>query len=218
MTGVVEGEFGLEVGEGGVTDEASHGVGVKTEHEEEREVVGVPEGLETLLANFVCRSRVHEDHDQEHDVTGEATRLPIVDIKSISRTDLSALDVDKVDIVGRGVDHCEERHGISDLTVEPDVFVGREEPCQLGTDDFDDVAEHGHENHETVIGQDETSATGAPDGKGEGVETGQTVVGLLRVPPITKDSELGAIPQNIENESPWLEELGFKPVTDGRHD
>jgi hypothetical protein len=218
VTGVVEGEFRLEVGEGRITDEASHGVSVKTEHEEECEVVGVPEGLETLLANFVCCGRVHEDHDQEHDVTSETTRLPVVDIKCISRTDLSALDVDKVDIMSGGVNHCKECHRVSDLTMEPDIFVGGEEPGQLGTDDFDDVAEHGHENHKAVICQDETSATGAPDGKGKSVETSQTGVGLLRVPSITKDGKLGAIPQNIEYESPRLEELSFEPVTDGRHD
>jgi len=167
VTRVVKGELGGEVGENGVTDEASHGVRVDADHEEEREVVGVPKGLEALLTNFLSTSRVHEDHDQEHDMTSETTGLPVVDIKGISRTDLSAFDVDKVDVVGCGVNHCEKGHGVSDLTVEPDVFVGREEPGQLGTDDLDDVAKHGDEDHATIISQDETSATGAPDGKGK---------------------------------------------------
>lgn len=218
MTGVVEGELGGKVGEGGVTDEAAHSVGVDAEHEEEREVVGVPEGLEALLTNFLSTGRVHEDHDQEHDVASETTGLPVVDIKGISRTDLSAFDVDKVDIMGRGVDHCEKGHGVSNLTMEPDVFVGREEPGQLGTDDLDDIAKHGNEDHATIISQDETSATGTPDGEGKGVETSETSVGCLRIPPITKDTELSAIPKYIERETPGLEELGFKPVSDGRHD
>jgi len=63
VTGVIEGELGLEVGESGITNEASHGVSVEANHEEERKVMGVPEGLEALLANFVCRGGIHEDHD-----------------------------------------------------------------------------------------------------------------------------------------------------------
>ena len=81
----------------------------------------------------------------------------------------SAFDVDKVDVMGCGVNHCEKGHRVSDLTVEPDVFVGREEPGQLGTDDLDDVAKHGDEDHATIISQDETSATRAPDGEGKSV-------------------------------------------------
>lgn len=151
-------------------------------------------------------------------MASETTGLPVVDIKRISRTDLSPLDVDEVDVMSRGVDHCPKGHGIGDLTMEPDVFVGGEEPGELGTDDFDDVPEHGDENHEAVIGQDETSATGAPDGVCEGVETSQTIIGCLGIPPITEDKTLGAIPQNIEHETPGMGELGFEPVSDSRHD
>jgi hypothetical protein len=40
----------------------------------------------------------------------------------------SALDVDKVDIMSRGVHHSPESHGVSDLSMEPDILVRRKEP------------------------------------------------------------------------------------------
>ena len=46
----------------GVTNEASGGVGVETEHERDEEVVSVPEGLEGLLADLVVSGGVHQDH------------------------------------------------------------------------------------------------------------------------------------------------------------
>lgn len=52
MLGAVEREGGYVVGVGGITDETSSGMGVKTDHEEESEVVGVPERLKALLPNF----------------------------------------------------------------------------------------------------------------------------------------------------------------------
>jgi hypothetical protein len=56
------------------------------------------------------------------------------------------LNVEEVDVVGGRVYHGPESHGVSDLPVEPNVFVCREEPLQLGTDDADDVSEHGNED------------------------------------------------------------------------
>jgi hypothetical protein len=47
-----------------VTDEATGSMGEEAYHEEESEVVGIPEYLECLLANFMMGSRVNEEHDE----------------------------------------------------------------------------------------------------------------------------------------------------------
>ena len=65
---------------GGVADEASGGMGVETDHEEEREVVRVPEGLEALVADLVVGRGIHEEHDEEHEVAGDAACLVIVNV------------------------------------------------------------------------------------------------------------------------------------------
>ena len=81
VTGVVERERRLEVGEGAVADEASGRMRVETEHEEKREMMRVPEGLEALLADFLVSGRIHEDHDRQHEMTGETARLCVVDVE-----------------------------------------------------------------------------------------------------------------------------------------
>ena len=42
----------------------------------------------------------------------------------------SALDVDEIHIMCRGVNNRPEEHAIRDLTMEPNVLVGREKPRQ----------------------------------------------------------------------------------------
>ena len=76
--------------------------------------------------------------------------------------------------------HRPERHRIRDLTVEPDVLVGGEEPGDAGANDKNDVAQHGDEDQATIEGKDETGTPGRPDGPGEAVESGQLLVGSLR--------------------------------------
>ena len=88
MFRVVEWEGLLVIGQGGVTDEATGGMRVQANHEEEREVMGVPEGLETLVADLVVRGRVHEDHDGEQEVAGDAARLRVVDVEGALRPNL----------------------------------------------------------------------------------------------------------------------------------
>ena len=60
---LVEGEDSGIRGFRGVAHEASGGMGIQTNHEEEREVVRIPEGLETLVANLVVGSGIHEEHN-----------------------------------------------------------------------------------------------------------------------------------------------------------
>ena len=129
------------VGVDRVADEASSSVRVKTDEEEEREVMCVPEGLEALVADLVVGGGVHKQHDEEQEVAGDATRLGVVDIQSELRANLRALDIDEVDVVRGRVHHRPEGELISDLPVEPDVLVGGEEGGYTGTDDTDDVTE-----------------------------------------------------------------------------
>lgn len=81
MLGVIEGKSALEVRVGRVSNETARGVGVKGDHEEKREVVRVPEGLEALGSDFLMSSGVHNDHDEEHEVTGDTTGLGVVNLE-----------------------------------------------------------------------------------------------------------------------------------------
>ena len=55
-------------------------MGVDTEHEEECKVMRIPENFESLLPDFVVGRSVHQDHDEEHKVTGDATWLGIMNL------------------------------------------------------------------------------------------------------------------------------------------
>jgi hypothetical protein len=76
----VEGERSNQIGLSRVADEATSGMSVKTDHEEEGKVVGVPERLEALRADLLVGGGVHEDHDKEHEMTSETTRLGVVNL------------------------------------------------------------------------------------------------------------------------------------------
>lgn len=91
----------------------------------------------------------------------------------------SALNVDKVDVVGSSVNHRPECHGICDLTVEPDIFVRREEPGELGSNDAQNVAQHREQDESTVQCQYQSSPTGDPNGPLESVEPGKLDIGGL---------------------------------------
>jgi hypothetical protein len=64
-----------------------------------------------------------------------------------------AFNVDEIHVVSGSVDHCPESHRISHLTVEPDVLISREEPCQLGSNDSNEVTEHGNEDEAAIVSQ-----------------------------------------------------------------
>ena len=76
----IEGESCDVVGVDGVSDETASSVGVKGYHEEECEVVGIPEGLKALAADFMVGGGVHDKHDEQHEVTSDATSLFVMDI------------------------------------------------------------------------------------------------------------------------------------------
>jgi hypothetical protein len=110
VTGIVEREGWLEVRFDTIADEAASGMCVDTDHEEERKVMCIPESLETLVANLMVCGGVHEEHDEEHEVTCDTTWLFVVDILCTLLSDLSSLDVNKVDIMSSRVDHSPEGH------------------------------------------------------------------------------------------------------------
>ena len=77
------------------------------------------------------------------------------------------------------MDHGPEGHRIGNLSVEPDVLVGREEPAQFRADEAKNVAQHGEKNQATIESENKTGATGSPDGPLERVEAGKPSVGGL---------------------------------------
>jgi len=83
--------------------------------------------------------------------------------------------------------------------MEPDVFVGGEEPSELGTDDTDDVSEHWNEDQTSIEGQDKTCTTRGPDGESKCVETCEPGIGELTVPSITKPEEMEAVEDDVES-------------------
>lgn len=108
---VVEGERAGECWQRGRADEASSSVRVNADHKEECQVVSVPERLETLLANFCMGGAVHDDHDEQHDMASDATRLTVVDIEGIPRTDFCKQhEPFKFQDKGTGATHDASRH------------------------------------------------------------------------------------------------------------
>jgi hypothetical protein len=57
-------------------------VGVYANHEEEGKMMGVPECFEALLTDFVLSGGIHQEHDEEHEMTGDAASLCVMNIDS----------------------------------------------------------------------------------------------------------------------------------------
>lgn len=54
---------------------------IESEEKEECEVVSVPKSLEALVTDFVVGGGVHEEHDEEHKVAGDAASLGVVNVE-----------------------------------------------------------------------------------------------------------------------------------------
>ena len=78
-----------------------------------------------------------------------------------------------------GVYHRPEGHGVCDLPMEPNVFIGREQPGELGANDTDEIAKHWKENKTSGIGENETGATRRPDGELEAIQSDEFLVRFL---------------------------------------
>jgi len=211
---VVEREGAGERWQSGTADEASSGVRVDADHEEERQVVSVPERLETLLANFCVGSTVHEDHDEQHDMASDAARLAVVDVEGISRTELTPLHIDEVDVVGGSVNHRPKGQRVGDLTVEPYVLIGGKKPREFWSDYTNNVSQHRDEDEATIIGEDEACASRGPDRDLEGVEARKFRVGCLRIPSIGEEEQVGTVKEDVEGETSWSQKLSSKPLGD----
>lgn len=83
---VVEGEGLSEPWLCGTTNEAPSSVCVEADHEEERQVMSIPECLKTLPTDFHMRGGIHEDHNEQHYMASDTSRLAIVHIDRIFRT------------------------------------------------------------------------------------------------------------------------------------
>lgn len=88
VLGAVEGEARDVVGVCRIAHETSSSMGIEADHEEECEVVGVPKGLKALVPDLVVGGRVHEDHDEEHEMASDAARLGVMDVQRPLRTNL----------------------------------------------------------------------------------------------------------------------------------
>lgn len=80
MLSRVEWERGDVGGFNSITYETSGGVSEQTEHEKECQVMCVPKCLKALIANLPVGGRVHENHDEEHEMASDSSRLLVVDI------------------------------------------------------------------------------------------------------------------------------------------
>ena len=86
--------------EGLLSDESAHASAKLLLRLKAHEMVSVPERFERLSANLVMSSRVHQEHQEQHDVTGEAAWLSVHNTPSCLLANLSELDVEHVDIFG----------------------------------------------------------------------------------------------------------------------
>ena len=72
----------------GIADETAGRMGIQANHEEEREMMCIPEGFEALGAYLVVSGRVHQDHQKQHEMACNATSLCVMDLKRNLCSDL----------------------------------------------------------------------------------------------------------------------------------
>ena len=71
-----------------VTNKTAGGVRVEPNHEEECEVMGVPERFKALVTNFVVRCRIHQKHDEQHKVPCDTASLGVMNLQGNFLADL----------------------------------------------------------------------------------------------------------------------------------
>lgn len=124
-------------------------MGVHGEEERNEQVVSIPKGLERLLPDLVVGGGVHEQHAKKHHMASDASRLCIMDLDRRHRSNLSFLNVEKVDIVSEDVDTREDQHGVGALSVEPNGLIQGEE-LELWSDEAHQIPAHGKQNEHDV--------------------------------------------------------------------
>jgi hypothetical protein len=91
----------------------------------------------------------HEQHAEEHDVACDTTGLSIVNLKSRNGSNLSNFDVVEVDIMSTCVKTGEEKHGVGELTMHPQVLVEWDE-ADLGSNPSHNGSAYREENKHAV--------------------------------------------------------------------
>ena len=69
------------------------------QQEDDEEMVRVPERLIRLLSDLVMRSGVHHEHAVEHDVTGYAACLGVLDLNCSFGSDLISFNIEEAGLV-----------------------------------------------------------------------------------------------------------------------
>jgi hypothetical protein len=96
--------------------------------------------------------------------------------------------------------------------MEPNVLIRREQPGQLGTDDLEDIPEHGEEDKTAIEREDKPSSAGRPHGELETVQSRKLLVGELGIPSIAEEEQVEAVEDNVEGKFASCEELSFEPI------
>lgn len=68
-------------------------MGVESQHKGNEQVVGIPKGLEGLLADATVRGGIHEHHAQEHDMACDPARFGEVYLDGLLTAQTVCLDV-----------------------------------------------------------------------------------------------------------------------------
>jgi hypothetical protein len=99
---LVEGRKGRR----GVTNETARCVGVHSEQEWNKEVVGIPESLKRLLSNPVVGSRVNQQHAEQHDVSSDTTSFGVMNLEGNLWADLNTLNVEEAAFISTAQASC----------------------------------------------------------------------------------------------------------------
>jgi hypothetical protein len=73
----------------GVADKASRRMSIQRQNKNEGEMMSIPKRFECLLSQWCMRCSVHQEHAEQHDMSGNSTCLGIMYLESRywSRTD-----------------------------------------------------------------------------------------------------------------------------------
>jgi hypothetical protein len=78
-----------------VADETASSVCVHGQQKGDEEVVCIPKGLERLSPDLGMSGGVHEEHAEEHDISGNAARLSIENLNGGLGPDLRPLNIEE---------------------------------------------------------------------------------------------------------------------------
>lgn len=136
--------------------------------EGDEQVMGVPKEFELLLSHLDLGRGVHEEHDDEHDMTGRTAESQIMNHPSpqFQYVEQSVFDNKEVVVMSVDVHESEKQHGIRGTFVEEDVLVEGDDAVYCRSPDHaDQVSAHWEKEESAVYGKNQTGTTGRPDGE-----------------------------------------------------